>query len=195
MKIVAKALGAIRGLRRYVDRPWYPFALAGLTMIDFFVVFIPSDGIIVASAMARPKRWVSLGIAMALGSLIGGLILAAVAQHFGEPFINWISPGLLDSEAWLTSEAWLERHGIWALFLVAASPLAQQPSILLAGLTDMPIWEIGLALASGRLLKFLAYAWIASHTPKLVKKIPALSGELEELVEGDPSKSGPSQNR
>ncbi len=193
MKLFAKALSGIRRLRRYVDRPWYPFVLGTLTFLDFFVVFVPSDGIIVASAVARPKKWFTLGVAMALGSLIGGVFMAELSRHYGESFITWISPGLLNSEAWEMAETWLENHGIWALFLIAASPLAQQPSVLLAGLTDMPITHIGIAIGSGRLLKFLAYAWIASHTPKLLKKIPALSGELEELEGVSPQKDGDSE--
>lgn len=195
IKIVSKALSAIRGLRRYVDRPWYPFALAFLTCIDFFVVFVPSDGIIVVSSMARPKRWVTLAVAMSLGSLIGGVIMAAITQHYGEPFISWISPGLLESQTWQSSEAWLEQHGLWALFLVAFSPLAQQPSMLLAGLTDMPLYEIALALGSGRLLKFLCYSWIASHAPKYLEKIPTLKGELGELEEDVPSKTSLDKSR
>jgi membrane protein YqaA with SNARE-associated domain len=132
---------------------------------------------------------------MALGSLLGGILLAELSRHYGEPFINWMSPGLLNSESWQLAESWIERHGVWALFLVAASPFAQQPSILLGGLTDMPLYEIAFALGTGRLIKFLTYAWIASHTPKLVKKIPALSGELEELEAGGPEKDVPEQSR
>lgn len=185
MKLVSKALAGVRALRRYVDRPWFPFALAGLTFIDFFVVFIPSDGIIVASSMARPKKWFSMAVWMSVGSLLGGVLLAIVTRHYGEPFIAWLSPNLLSSHAWKLSEAWIEKHGVGAMFLIAASPLAQQPSMLLAGLANVSMSEIALALGTGRLIKFLVYSWIASHTPKLIKKIPAIGGELEDL-EVDP---------
>jgi len=183
MKIVKSALAQIRRLERYVDRPWYPFVLAGLTFIDFFVVFVPSDGIVVASAAARPKKWFLVGISMALGSLLGGVLVAVLAKDLGEPFIEWLAPGLLDSKSWQTSEAWVDRWGFWAVFVVAASPLAQQPSVLLAALADMPLLGIGTALGAGRALKFLTYAWIASHAPRLAAKMPAVKHDLEELNE------------
>jgi len=188
MKIVKSVLERIRLLERYVDRPWYPFVLAGLTFIDFFVVIIPSDGIAVASVLARPKKWISVAVAMALGSLIGGLLLAVLTKQFGEPFIDWIFPGILNTESWHTSELWVEKWGFWAVFALAASPMAQQPGVLLAALTDMPFLWIGIALGGGRLIKFLVYAWIASHAPRLIMKMPAVKHELEELHDpGKPS--------
>jgi membrane protein YqaA with SNARE-associated domain len=186
MKIVQAVMAQIRRLENFVDRPWYPFALAFLTMIDFFVVFIPSDGIIVASVAAKPRKWIVFGVAMAAGSLIGGLLMALLTKHLGQPFIDWLAPGILSSPSWLTTEAWVDRWGFWALFAVAASPLAQQPTILLAAITDMPYFWIGVALGSGRLIKFLGYAWVASHAPKLLSKIPALKHELDELHESPP---------
>ncbi|MEO5666566.1 MAG: hypothetical protein ABIR96_00765, partial [Bdellovibrionota bacterium] len=172
MPFVKNAVARIRRLERYADRPWYPFVLAGLTFIDFFIVIIPSDGIVFAAAAARPKKWAVVAFSMTLGSLMGGLVLAALGKHFGEPFIDWLAPGLLNSKSWHTSELWFEKWGFWAVFTVAASPLAQQPSILLAALADMSLFWIGLALGTGRSVKFFGYAWVASHAPRLLSKIP-----------------------
>jgi membrane protein YqaA with SNARE-associated domain len=185
MKLIQNTLAQIRRLERFVDRPWYPFVLAGLTFIDFFVVFVPSDGIVVASTLARPKKWFLVGFSMTMGSLLGGLLMALLTKHYGEPFIDWMSPGLLETQAWHTSEMWVDRWGVWALFGVAVSPLAQQPSIMLAALADMPLTWIGVALGGGRLVKFLGYAWVASHAPRLIGKLPALQQELQELHQPD----------
>jgi membrane protein YqaA with SNARE-associated domain len=189
MKLFAKVFSGIRKLRRYVDRPWYPFAIAGLSAIDFFVIIIPSDGIIVASAIARPRKWISLSLAMAIGSLLGGFIMALIVRHYGESFISWFSPNLLLAESWQTFRLWIEDNGMWAIFIVAISPIVQQPVILLAGLTDMPIYEMVISLGVGRVIKFLVYGWVASHTPKVLNRIPTLKGELEDLdVETPPKK-------
>lgn len=186
MVIFYKALSGVRKLRRYVDRPWYPFALAGLSLLDFFVVIIPTDGVAVVSAMARPKKWVLIALSLAVGSMLGGLLVAELVRVYGDSFVNWLSPGVMASATWQNSENWLEQHGLWALFLVALSPLPQQPSVLFAGLTDMPLYELAIALGLGRSIKFLTYGWIASHAPKLVRRIPALKHELEELEERSP---------
>jgi len=181
VRLVQRTLKWVRQLQKYVDRPWYPLVLAGLTFSDLFIVVVPSDGIVVASSAARPKKWFLIGCSMTLGSVLGALLLAALTHAMGESFINWLSPNLLDSEVWIVTTGWFDRWGVWAVFLVAISPLAQQPIILMAAMADMPLPIIGLCVGGGRLIKFLGYAWIASHSPKLINKIPALRDELKDL--------------
>jgi membrane protein YqaA with SNARE-associated domain len=172
-----------RDLQRFIDRPWFPLALMSLTAIDLFVVIIPSDGIVLAAAMARPRRWFVTGFAMALGSVIGGVALAALTHSFGLPFVEWLSPGISSGESWVTAEAWLESLGLWLIFLIGASPLAQQPVLMLAALTNMPLTTMGLALLAGRLVKFLGYAWVGAKAPGLIRKLPFMRKEFDD-VEG-----------
>lgn len=189
MSLVHRILHHIRRLQKYIDKPWYPFVLMGLTFADLFIVIVPSDGIVVASAAARPKKWFLIGASLALGSLVGSICLALITKHFGEPFIHWMSPSLLGSETWIKAELWFSDWSVWAVFASAASPLAQQPIIFIAAIADMPLHWLALAVGCGRLLKFLSYAWIASHSPKLLKKIPALDDELKALEETSSKKN------
>jgi hypothetical protein len=181
MKIIARSLAGIRRLQSYIDHSWYLFAVGFLAFVDFFVVFIPGDGIIVVSAASRPRRWWLLGGSMALGSLLGGLALAMLVKSFGEPFIEWLAPALFESALWVRAEEWMEGWGVWAIAAIGASPFAQQPSVVIASLADMSLGWIALGLGGGRFFKFLLYAWIASHAPRLLAKIPTLKEELKEL--------------
>lgn len=176
-----KKLTWLQNLEKNADRPWYPFILAALALVDLFIVIVPNDGIIVVSTASRPKKWFVFGLAMTMGSLVGSLLLALLTRHYGEAFINWLSPSLLSSETWLWTENFFKEWGVWAVLGAAASPMAQQPTILLAALSEMPYSYLALCVFIGRAFKFLSYAWVASHFPKLLKKLPGLNKELRDL--------------
>ena len=72
-------------LKKYVSKPWYPLLLASLAAADAFLVFIPTDGLVVSSSMGTPRRWFAIGAWTALGSTLGALSLAYLAGHYSLP--------------------------------------------------------------------------------------------------------------
>jgi membrane protein YqaA with SNARE-associated domain len=154
-------------LRRFIARPWYLPMIAGLAALDLFVGFIPSDGIVIASAMLRPRRWLSTGIWMACGSAAGALLLGALASRYGDSAVRLLLPGLASSRAWLDSAEFLRRHGVPALALMSFGPLPQQPAVAICGLAHMPLPAVFLSVLAGRSAKYLFFAWTGAHGSRL----------------------------
>jgi membrane protein YqaA with SNARE-associated domain len=157
-------------LEKFVDRAWYPFLVALLAAIDLFVAVIPTDGILVTSSLLRPKRWVAMFVSGALGSAVGAAVLSILVNAYGEPFVEWISAGALQSETWVRVADLLNQYGAPALALMAFGPLPQQPAVVLCALAHMPILVIVFAVLAGRGVKYAFFCWAASHAPRLLER-------------------------
>lgn len=159
-------------LRRFIDRPFYSLLLLLLAAVDIFVGFIPTDGLLLSSSAMRPKRWINLALATTIGNVIGAAILAGILIHDAD----WITqqwPSFFESDAWLKADKFLEAYGLWALWLVAATPLPVLPVIVGLSMAELSFQTLVLVFASSRLVKFGTLSWIASHSPKLLKKMDA----------------------
>jgi membrane protein YqaA with SNARE-associated domain len=168
---------------------WYTPALALLAAADAFVIIIPTDGLLVGASMAKPKRWAYAAVVVTLGSTIGALVLAAVLQRHGLPVLQYLNPGIEQTEAWAWSVKMMADWGRWALFFVAVSPIMQQPAVALAALAGMPLLEVFYLVFSGRLLKYGFLSWLATHAPGMLSKLWGIQNELKEA--GVQSDQGP----
>ena len=177
----ARIQSTVKVLERFVDRVWYPVFLGFLAAIDHFVVIVPTDGLLVSSAMLTPKRWFFLALSVALGSTLGGVVLGAVVQLHGLPWIESHYPALLQSEFWSVTTKYFDQYGLFAVFLMAATPLAQQPVVVLASLAKTPLGLMALVVFAGRLIKFLIMAYIGSHAPRLLARLWGVKGDLKDV--------------
>jgi membrane protein YqaA with SNARE-associated domain len=185
-------------LKSHARSWWYTPLIALLAAADAFVVVIPTDGLLVSACMLNPRRWIYTVLLVTLGSTMGAWLLAAILENHGLPFLLQIVPGIEQSRAWIWSDQMMDQWGSLALFLVALSPLAQHPAVALAALAGMPLWDIFLLVFAGRLIKYGLWGWIATHTPKLLKRVWGLQGDLKEAgVEEikDPIKPKPDFSR
>jgi len=173
----------IRRLQRHARRWWYAPLISFLAFIDHFVVFIPTDGLLVSAVMLHPRRWIYTFLCLSVGSSLGALVLAALIEWHGLPLLLQISPGLDQTGMWSWTEAFMNQHGIWALFLVAVSPVVQHPAIALAALAKVPLLNIFLVVLAGRLIKYAVISWVASHAPHLVRRLWGVSREVKEVEE------------
>ncbi len=87
-------------LQGYAKRYWYPPLFAVLAALDAFLVVIPTDGLLVSSSLAVPRRWVLHGFCAALGSTIGAFILAYLARQYGLPWVEQSYPDIVSFETW-----------------------------------------------------------------------------------------------
>lgn len=175
-----KILKFIQLLQKYVDRFWYPLFIGFLAALDNIVIIIPNDGILISSSMLTPKRWFILALNVAIGSTIGALALAALVELQGLPWILEFYPGIINTKVWDLSMEFFEKYGLLLVFVVAVTPLMQQPAVILASLANTPLLKLAVVIFIGRFIKFLIMAYLGSHAPRLLKKMWGLQGELQE---------------
>ncbi len=171
--LVEKSRQFLNRLQGFAGRPWYFPFLGFLAALDFYIFIVPTDALLVSSVLLRPKKWVSAFVWVGLGSALGAVTLAAALQlgFFTIP----------DSETWVWLKEFFNHYGSVALGLIALSPLAQFPVVVLAALSGMPLGELFLICLVGRWIKSAVFAYIASRAPELLFRIPFLRKELEVL--------------
>jgi membrane protein YqaA with SNARE-associated domain len=168
-------------IQKHGDAWWCAPAIAVLAFLDSFVIIVPTDGLLVASTIACPRRWIYNAFMVTLGSTLGAVALAALIHDHGLPLLLQISPGINQTATWAWADRAVDQWGGLALFLFALSPLMQHPAVALSALAEMPMTTMFLLIFSGRLLKYLALSWISSHAPRMLNKLWGMQGELKEV--------------
>ncbi len=184
--ILTRWIDKVSVIQRYIDRPWYPYLVSLLVFLDMFVLFIPSDGLLVSAVLMRPKRWVRTFIIVSTGSALGALLLAYLLQWNPDYIMNDLFPYLFQNEGWKGTDRFVDDYGALALGVIAASPFPQLPAVMVASLAGMPLFSIFLACWIGRLSKYALFAWLASHAPKYLLRFRGLTKEVEELTHAKP---------
>lgn len=193
-KLHIKIKEYVQILQAYVDRYWYGPLIGFLAALDNLIVVIPNDGILISSSMLVPKRWFTFAFCVAVGSTVGAFTLAVLVETYGLDFILRYYPEINQTQSWAYTVEFFERFGVFLVFLVGVTPFVQQPAVILASLANTPLYQMCIAIFAGRFIKFLIMAYIGSHSPKLLKKLWGLRGELEEVgvtVNGKNGNSSP----
>jgi membrane protein YqaA with SNARE-associated domain len=171
----------VRFLQRFADRIWYPPLIGFLSALDNFIIIIPNDGILISSSMLTPKRWFHLALCVSIGSTVGAVLLAALVEYQGLPWILEVFPGINQTTIWKWTEQFFSQYGLLVVFIVAITPIMQQPAVILAALAFTPLSEICAIIFAGRFVKFLAMAYAGSHAPRLLSKMWGIKDELHEV--------------
>ncbi|MCK6598920.1 MAG: hypothetical protein L6Q37_11190 [Bdellovibrionaceae bacterium] len=171
----------VKHLQEYANKWWYSPLIALLAAADNLVVIVPTDGILISSTMMHPKKWIQNAFAISIGSSIGAMILAAIVEIHGLPWILEFYPQINQNSTWTTTEVFFNQYGLLLVFAIAITPLMQQPTIILAALANTSLWKLALVVFTGRFLKYLIMSYIASHAPKLLTKLWGVQEELEEV--------------
>jgi membrane protein YqaA with SNARE-associated domain len=111
--------------------------LSHLTVVarDMFIpLFLP-----LASVYHPVVLGASAGIGAAIGEITTYLLGWGVAETL---------EGDSDSDNRLTM--WIRRYGLWAILLVAATPLPDTPIVLLAGSSKLPFWRLFIVECAGK---------------------------------------------
>lgn len=171
----------VKILQKYVNRVWFAPFLGLIAALDNIFLIIPNDGILISSSMLSPKRWFWLALWVSIGSALGALALAALVEINGLPWIIELFPGINESNYWKHTHDFFDKYGMLVVFLVAVTPLVQQPVVILASLAEAPLNKLVAVIFVGRFIKFLIMAYVASHAPKLLSKMWGVQGELDDL--------------
>ena len=130
--------------------------------------------------MLTPRRWFTLAFSVAIGSTLGAIILAAFVETQGLEWILEVYPGINETKSWIWTEDFFERYGMLLVFIVAITPLMQQPAIIVASLAETPLFLLAAIIFSGRFIKFLLMAYLGSHAPRFLNKMWGLKGEMND---------------
>ncbi len=158
-------------LKTHADSWWYGPVIAFLAFADSFILIVPTDGLLISGTLLAPRRWWTNGLFVAVGSSLGGLGLALLVHHYGGPALIDMWPHVTESVVWHWCDEFMGSYGLWVVFCVAILPIVQPPAIILAVLANLSVGSIFLVVLVARLIKYFAFAWVASHTPRLLGKL------------------------
>lgn len=176
--MLTRVMNRLSHLEKYADRLWFFPLIALLAGLDFFILIIPTDGILVSATLMKPKKWITIGLTVALGSAMGAAAVAWLTQWHGEWMLAHIFQSAMHSSSWERTQSFLEDHGIFTLSLIALSPFPLQPAAIIAALMKMSIFFIFASSLIGRTIKYLFFAWAASHAPRLLARFTGVRKEL-----------------
>ena len=171
----------IRKIQRHTRKKWFSPFIGLLAALDNFILIIPTDGLLISSTIMIPKKWLSFAICVAIGSAIGAIGLAYLVELQGLPWLLDFFPDLDQTKTWMWSQEFFVNYGLLCVFIVLLSPLAHHPVIVLAVLAHTPMYKLALVIFCGRFVKYMFLAYIASHSPKYLKKIWGIKSEMEEV--------------
>ncbi len=144
---------------------YYP-AVVGFFAFAITLTFsFPFAAVLVPATLLAPKRWLSLGLLSGLGSGVGACALVLVFHSVGWDTIAQHYPDLVQMQSWQWATNWLQRYGLFALLVIAASPLPQTPALLLYAMVD-PFWPgVLVAIGTGKALKYTLLTWLTARYP------------------------------
>lgn len=126
----------------------------------------PITSVVVPAVLLVPRRWSRIAAVTALGSAIGATALLVFFHHLGWAQLYARYPELIGHPGWSRVMAWTDDYGILALFAVAALPLPQTPALAVFAIARPDYPSAFLAILAGKLLKYLAFAWLAARAPQ-----------------------------
>lgn len=188
----------VRALTHWAHRPAYPLVVAAVALAATVSMSLPFGSVLVLAVLLAPRRWVAIAGAASLGAALGGLLLLLFFHHLGWAQLAQAYPEIVHSKAWLDAERWLDRWGVWALGLLAASPLPLTPALMLCALLPVSLAPVLLALWLGKLAKYLLYAGLSARFPqglmrRGLRRLAALGLAAQQAEARNPNARPPTQ--
>lgn len=160
-------------MRRHAERPWFAPAVGIGSALDYVVPVVPTISLSAAVALLDPRRWAWIALWFALGSTLGGTVLAALAHALGPPALEAVLGDLTHSDGYLRAVAFLREWGPLALFALAAVPLPMRSAVVAASVAGVPPAMVALVMLPGRLVAFLLVTGMARFAPDALLRLAA----------------------
>ncbi|MBL7666273.1 MAG: hypothetical protein JNM93_14145 [Bacteriovoracaceae bacterium] len=168
-----------QNMSRFAQRAWYQPLVGLLAGLDNFIVIVPTDGLVISSGMLTPKRWPYLAFWTAFGSSAGVAVLAYLVQLKGLPWILDLFPGIDQTKTWTYTAEYFKIYGLYVVFFIAATPMLQQPAVIIAVLVNTPLYKLIPVLFCGRLIKYIIMSYIAAKAPHYLSKMWGLKSDMK----------------
>lgn len=166
----------VAGLCPFADRWWFPPLAGVLSSMATLSLTMPVGPVLIALVALNPRRWRAIVLWSVLGSASAGALFTHLLGHFGTVWIDQQLPQLAASRHWHYLVDWVRNYGFLTLTVVAASPFAQTPALILVSLLGMRGPEVFGALLIGKTLK---YTIIGAATARATR-LPAGSIDVDQ---------------
>ena len=143
----------------------YPLLVALIAFISTATFSFPFALVLIPAVLLAPKRWLWLGLLSGIASGLGAVVLVEAFHYLGWDFVVSRYPELIDHGGWQSARAWLQSYGLYAMLLIAASPMPQTPALLILALADPSRLGVLLAVGIGKTTKYLFLAWATARYP------------------------------
>jgi membrane protein YqaA with SNARE-associated domain len=142
---------------------WGPYGLLLLSVLDSagLPVLGGVDGLLLAVATNKPSQAFFAALCATVGSLIGSLILFAIARKGGEVLLARHISSKLGAKLHL----WFQRYGLVTVFVPALSPLPlpMKIPVFCAGALNVRVVYFVIVLLTARVIRYVALAYLGQH--------------------------------
>ncbi len=97
---------------------------------------------------------VILGASAGLGGAIGDVVPYLLGLGVAETLVK------TNSKSEAVVDKWIKKYGLWAVLVVAATPLPDLPVVMLVGTRRLPLYKLLLLEAMGKTALYSIGAWV-----------------------------------
>ncbi|MDD4351379.1 MAG: DedA family protein [Candidatus Gracilibacteria bacterium] len=138
--------------------PYGAYGLFGLSFIESSFFPIPPDFLLIALALADPKKAIFFALICTIASVLGGLFGYLVGDYGGRPLLN-----KMFKESKINKVHKLfEKYEAWAIGIAALTPIPYKVFTIAAGVFRINLWRFTLASILGRGTRFFLVAILIS---------------------------------
>ncbi len=142
---------------------WGPYGLLVLSILDSVGLPVVGgvDSLLIAVSTNNPRQAYVAAVCAIIGSLIGSLILFAIARKGGEVLLARHISGRMGARLHL----WFQRYGLVTVFVPAISPLPlpMKIPVFCAGALDVRITYFVFVVLTARVLRYFALAYLGQR--------------------------------
>ena len=144
---------------------YYPLVVALIAFSSTASFAFPFVIVLIPAVLLAPRRWLLLGLLAGIASGVGGAVLVEIFQYMGKELVLARYPHLVGTAHWQMASEWLQRYGLIALAVIAASPVPQTPAIFFYSLAEPSTPGVLLAVGLGKTVKYVVLAWLTERYP------------------------------
>lgn len=151
MKLFGPLYDRCRQLAAHPHAERYLFLISAIESIFFPV---PPDVMVAPMTLAKPSRWLRIGLICTIASVVGAVIGYALGYFALDAVMPWIErAGYLGH--YDVVRDWFAEYGVWIVFVAAFTPIPYKVFTISAGAAGMAMLPFVLISFVGRGLRFL----------------------------------------
>lgn len=144
-------------------------ALAGIAFAESSFFPIPPDPLLIATVVARPKKYLRLALICTVASVLGGVLGYVIGAFLFETIGQWVIDTYHLQEKFIDLKQRYDQNAILAIFAAAFTPIPYKLITISAGVFSVNFIAFLIASIVGRGARFFAVAILMHHFGKRYK--------------------------